>query len=68
MPKEKIIAGAGADEILNLLFQVVMPEKVVACPPTFGMYKFFSLLYRCEFVEVRGPVTRLPPTPSRATH
>ena len=39
---EQIVAGAGADEILGLIAQLLLEpgDKVINCPPTFGMYKF----------------------------
>ena len=39
---EHIVAGAGADEILGLIAQLLLEpgDKVINCPPTFGMYKF----------------------------
>lgn len=42
--KEYLMAGAGADELIDLLFRLfVTPgvgDSVVNLPPTFGMYKF----------------------------
>jgi len=49
---EQVVAGAGADDILDLLFRVVCPKKVVTCPPTFAMYKFFGKISRSEIVDV----------------
>ncbi|CAN8073897.1 unnamed protein product [Agarophyton chilense] len=44
VPKEYIMAGAGADELIDLLFRLfVTPgtqDSIINCPPTFGMYKF----------------------------
>lgn len=44
LPKEYLMAGAGADELIDLLFRLVITpgkgESVLNCPPTFGMYKF----------------------------
>lgn len=43
-PVENIMAGAGGDEIIDLLMRLfVSPDDIVIdCPPTFGMYKFAS--------------------------
>ena len=43
-PVENIMAGAGGDEIIDLLMRLfVSPgDIVIDCPPTFGMYKFAS--------------------------
>ncbi len=44
VPKEHLLAGAGADELIDLLFRLMITpgagETVVNFPPTFGMYKF----------------------------
>ncbi|KAA8498161.1 Histidinol-phosphate aminotransferase 2, chloroplastic [Porphyridium purpureum] len=46
LPKEHLLVGAGADEIIDLLFRLFITpaqgESVVNFPPTFGMYKFDS--------------------------
>jgi histidinol-phosphate aminotransferase len=49
---DSVIAGAGSDELLDLLFRALAPEKVVTTPPTFGMYRFLAGISRCEVVEV----------------
>jgi histidinol-phosphate aminotransferase len=44
VPKERLMAGAGADELIDLLFRLFITpgagDSVVNLPPTFGMYKF----------------------------
>lgn len=41
-PIERILCGAGADEVIDLLLRVVLQpgDSVIDCPPTFGMYAF----------------------------
>ena len=41
-PAERIIAGAGGDEIIDLLMRLFVErgQKVLDCEPTFGMYAF----------------------------
>jgi histidinol-phosphate aminotransferase len=41
-PAERILAGAGADELIDLILRLcVAPgDAVIDCPPTFGMYRF----------------------------
>jgi histidinol-phosphate aminotransferase len=41
-PVERIIGGAGADEVIDLLLRLfLLPgDRVIDCPPTFGMYSF----------------------------
>jgi histidinol-phosphate aminotransferase len=40
--KEHIVVGNGSDEIIDLLFRVVLApgDAVLTCVPTFGMYEF----------------------------
>lgn len=41
-PPERIVCGAGADELIDLLMRLCINpgEAVIDCPPTFGMYAF----------------------------
>ena len=54
VPTESIIAGAGSDELIDLIFRMwVAPgDRVVTCGPTFGMYAFDAGLHQAEFVDV----------------
>jgi histidinol-phosphate aminotransferase len=52
---EKSIAmGAGADELIDLIFRLsVNPgDKVINCPPTFGMYDFSAKLNQAKLINV----------------
>lgn len=42
VPAERILAGHGADELIDLLGRLVLSpgDAVIDCPPTFGMYAF----------------------------
>jgi histidinol-phosphate aminotransferase len=44
IPREYLLAGAGADELIDLLFRLLITpgagDTVINLPPTFGMYKF----------------------------
>ena len=42
IPSENIFAGAGADELLDLTMRLFLDpgDKIIDCPPTFGMYNF----------------------------
>ncbi|MBC8452959.1 MAG: histidinol-phosphate transaminase [Chloroflexi bacterium] len=53
-PAERIIAGAGGDEIIDLLMRLfVAPgQKVLDCEPTFGMYAFSARQADAEIVSV----------------
>ncbi len=41
-PKERLIAGMGADELIDLVLRALLEpgDAVIDCPPTFGMYPF----------------------------
>ena len=49
-----LMAGAGADELIDLLLRVMLEpgEKVVNCPPTFGMYSFDTYLNNGSILNV----------------
>jgi histidinol-phosphate aminotransferase len=49
---DQVVAGAGSDELLDLLFRAVAPSAVVTAPPTFGMYRFLAGLAGAEVLEV----------------
>ncbi len=42
VPMEHILAGAGADELIDLILRLFLApgDRVLDCPPTFGMYAF----------------------------
>ncbi len=54
VPPEAILAGAGADELIDLLMRVFLEpgDGVVICPPTFGMYDFDGRLNNARVIEV----------------
>lgn len=41
-PVERILCGAGADELIDLILRLCIDpgDTVIDCPPTFGMYSF----------------------------
>jgi len=53
-PVGQILAGSGADELIDLLLRVVLEpgDVVVNCPPTFGMYDFDTRLNYGRVVNV----------------
>ena len=53
MDPEYVIAGAGSDELIDLLFRLfVSPgDKVVDCDPTFGMYGFCARIAGAEVIS-----------------
>ena len=54
VPSEYLLAGAGADELIDLLMRVMLEpgDHVLSCPPTFGMYSFDSQLNAARVIEV----------------
>lgn len=42
LPKERLLAGMGADELIDLVLRALLEpgDVVINCPPTFGMYPF----------------------------
>jgi histidinol-phosphate aminotransferase len=54
VPSEYLLAGAGADELLDLLMRVMLESDdcILSCPPTFGMYSFDAELNAARVIEV----------------
>lgn len=53
-PAENLLAGCGADELIDLIMRVVLSpgEVILNCPPTFGMYAFDADLNNAQVVNV----------------
>ena len=53
-PVERLIAGAGGDEIIDLLLRLFVEpgDKVIDCEPTFGMYGFCARIADAEVVSL----------------
>jgi histidinol-phosphate aminotransferase len=49
---EQIVAGQGADDLIDLVFRLVRPEAVVDNVPTFGMYRFLAKINGSRIVDV----------------
>jgi histidinol dehydrogenase len=54
VPAENLLAGAGADELIDLLMRLfIQPgDAIVNCPPTFGMYAFDASIEAARIVNV----------------
>jgi len=54
VPSENLLAGSGADELIDLIMRVLLEpgDRVVNCPPTFGMYAFDTELNAGHLVDV----------------
>ncbi len=51
---EHIVAGSGSDELIDLITRLFITpgDKVISCPPTFGMYKFNTAVCGGEILEI----------------
>jgi histidinol dehydrogenase len=54
VPAENLLAGAGADELIDLLMRLFVGpgDTIVNCPPTFGMYAFDAAIEAGRVVNV----------------
>ncbi|MBN2393654.1 MAG: histidinol-phosphate transaminase [Anaerolineae bacterium] len=54
VPAENLLAGAGADELLDLIMRLFLHpgDAILNCPPTFGMYPFDAALHGADVVSV----------------
>jgi len=54
IPMEHILAGAGADELIDLILRVIIQpgDRVLIAPPTFGMYAFDTRINGGQVIEV----------------
>jgi histidinol-phosphate aminotransferase len=55
LPVENLLAGAGADELIDLLLRLFLApgDVILDCPPTFGMYAFDARASDARVVSVR---------------
>jgi histidinol-phosphate aminotransferase len=54
VPKAQLMAGMGADELIDLVLRVTVApgDAVIDCPPSFGMYPFSTAVNGAEYVAV----------------
>jgi len=54
VPAENLLAGAGADELIDLILRLLLEpgDVVLNFPPTFGMYPFDTLLNAGQVIEI----------------
>ncbi len=60
----QVVAGAGADDLIDVLLRVAQPETVVDVPPTFGMYGFLAKINGARVVEAARLEDFRPDIPS----
>lgn len=46
-----IVAGAGSDDLIDILIRLVLPDAIVTMPPTFGMYGFLAKIAGSRVIE-----------------
>jgi histidinol-phosphate aminotransferase len=53
-PAKNLLAGSGADELIDLVMRVLLEpgDRVINCPPTFGMYSFDTALNAGRVVDI----------------
>jgi len=54
IPFENILAGAGADELIDLIMRLFLDpgDNILNCPPTFGMYAFDAGVHNASVFNV----------------
>lgn len=54
VPVDNLLAGSGADELIDLIIRIFIEpgDRVINCPPTFGMYSFDTELNGGHVVDV----------------
>jgi histidinol dehydrogenase len=52
VPAGKIVAGAGSDELIDLVIRLFDPPALVTCSPTFPMYRFFGKICKVPVIDV----------------
>jgi len=58
IPKEMVICGCGADDIIDILIRSVPNRPIVITGPTFGMYSFLGSISKRTIIDVpRVPET-----------
>ncbi len=55
VPAENLLAGAGADELIDLVQRVLIEpgDGIINCPPTFGMYAFDGDINQARVISIQ---------------
>lgn len=48
----QVVAGAGADDLIDIVLRLVQPQIVAAATPTFGMYAFLAKINGAQMIDV----------------
>jgi histidinol-phosphate aminotransferase len=69
---DSILVGAGADELIDLVMRVVLDpgDRLLNCPPTFGMYAFDANLNQAVLITIprKGDFSLDIPAVAQAVH
>jgi histidinol-phosphate aminotransferase len=49
---DQVVAGAGADDLIDILLRLTLPEAIAIPTPTFGMYEFLGRVGGARVIEV----------------
>jgi len=49
---DQVVAGAGADDLIDILLRLTLPEAIAIPTPTFGMYDFLGRVSGARVIEV----------------
>jgi histidinol-phosphate aminotransferase len=60
---EQIVAGSGADDLIDILLRLVVPRSIVVATPTFGMYGFLAKIGGAAVVEIPRGASFRPDIP-----
>lgn len=52
LQSDQVVAGSGADDLIDILIRLVRPDAIVTASPTFGMYGFLAKIDGARVVEV----------------
>ncbi len=54
VPKEYLLAGAGADELIDIVARAIINpgDGIINCPPSFGMYPFTAHVNSAHLISV----------------
>lgn len=55
VPFEHVLAGSGADELIDLIFRLSFSpgDKVIDCPPTFGFYSAVAKINDLKIIRIK---------------
>lgn len=49
---DQVVAGSGADDLIDILIRLTLPPAVATATPTFGMYSFLAKISGVGFIEI----------------